>query len=278
LPASLIETELFGHERGAFTGAISRRLGRFELADGGTLFLDEVGELAREAQAKLLRALQEREFDRVGGTTPVRVDVRVIAATNRDVLGMIREKVFREDLYFRLNVFPIHVPPLRDRPDDIPLLVRYLVSKFGQRIGKRLDGIAEPTMQRLREYAWPGNVRELENVLERAVILATGPMLEIPAHLLPAAAVAPPEREQGRGEGSQQKADNAEGLFDDFVKSQLARPLPTLAAVEREYILAVLRQTNWIITGPRGAARALGLHPSTLANRMKKLGIKREAP
>jgi PAS domain S-box-containing protein len=282
LPSSLVETEFFGHERGAFTGAVNRRLGRFELADGGTLFLDEVGELPREAQAKLLRVLQEGEFDRVGGTAPVRVDVRVIAATNRDVLGMVREKAFREDLYFRLNVFPIHMPPLRDRPDDIPLLVGYLVSKFGQRIGKHLGGVAEPTMQRLQEYSWPGNVRELENVLERAVILATGPILEIPTPLPPvpaaAATLAPPERGQGGEKLPQQKPDHAEGVSAESVQPAPGRPLPTLAAVERDYILAVLRQTNWIITGPRGAAQVLGLPPSTLANRMKKLGIKRAAP
>src|SRR5262249_39841706 len=172
LPSGLVESELFGHEKGAFSGAVAKRLGRFELADGGTIFLDEIGELPREAQAKLLRVLQEREFDRVGGSAPVKVDVRVIAATNRNPFQMVQEKTFREDLYFRLNVFPIHLPPLRERRDDIPLLVRFLVRKFGQRIGKHLEDVAEPTMRRLEEYPWPSNVRELENVLERAVILA----------------------------------------------------------------------------------------------------------
>jgi transcriptional regulator with GAF, ATPase, and Fis domain len=185
LDATLVESELFGHEKGAFSGAIAKRLGRFELADSGTLFLDEIGELPAEAQAKLLRVLQEREFDRVGGVTPVRVDVRVIAATNRDLLQEVQEKRFREDLYYRLNVFPVGLPPLRERRDDIPLLVHYLMHKFMLRIGKRLEGVSRPTMQRLVEYAWPGNVRELENVLERAIILATGGSLEIGADLLP---------------------------------------------------------------------------------------------
>src|SRR5206468_3840982 len=185
LPAGLVESELFGHEKGAFTGAIARRVGRFELAHGGTIFLDEVGELPADAQAKLLRVLQEREFDRVGGTAPVRVDVRVIAATNRDLLEEVRDKTFREDLFYRLNVFPIHLPPLRERRDDIPLLVLFLMEKFAPRVGKRFDGIGRATMQRLTEYPWPGNIRELENVLERAMILASDPVLEISAELLP---------------------------------------------------------------------------------------------
>jgi PAS domain S-box-containing protein len=256
LPAGLVESELFGHEKGAFSGAVAKRLGRFELADGGTIFLDEIGELPREAQAKLLRVLQEREFDRVGGTAPVRVDVRVIAATNRNPFQMVQEKTFREDLYFRLNVFPIHLPPLRARRDDIPLLVRFLVQKFAQRVGKHLDGIAEPTLRRLEEYPWPGNIRELENVLERAVILAAGSVLEIAPDHLPApaapAVAAPP------------------------VPSPAAsQPQPSLEAVERDHILTVLKQTNWVIAGPHGAAAILGLPPSTLSNRMKKLGISR---
>jgi transcriptional regulator with GAF, ATPase, and Fis domain len=261
LPDGLVESELFGHEKGAFSGAVSKRLGRFELADGGTIFLDEIGELPREAQAKLLRVLQEREFDRVGGTAPVKVDVRVIAATNRNPLQMVREKTFREDLYFRLNVFPIHLPPLRQRRDDIPLLVRFLVRKFAQRINKHLDGVSEQTMHRLREYSWPGNIRELENVLERAVILAAGPILDITPDLLPTQADA--TRAESRG-----ATDSAE-------PHPPVGPQPTLEAVERDYILSVLRQTNWVITGPRGAARILGLHPSTLSNRLKKLGITR---
>ena len=179
LPAGLVESELFGHEKGAFTGAIARRIGRFELADGGTLFLDEIGELPLETQAKLLRVLQEREIERVGGGAAIQVDVRIIAATNRDLLKAVRDKTFREDLYYRLSVFPIALPPLRDRAEDIPLLVRFLVDKFAARIGKRIDGVSRETMRRLVAYRWPGNVRELENVLERAVILATGPTLDL---------------------------------------------------------------------------------------------------
>jgi PAS domain S-box-containing protein len=262
LPAGLVESELFGHEKGAFSGAIARRLGRFELADGGTLFLDEIGELPPEAQVKLLRVLQEREFDRVGGTVPIRVDVRVLAATNRDLLQEVREKRFREDLYYRLNVFPVRLPPLRERRDDIPLLVHFLVTKFAQRIGKHVDGVGGRTMQRLQEYPWPGNVRELENVLERAVILATGPTLDIAPDLLPTPA-AP-------------TAEDAEADSDPAVgRGPPSPPLPSLEAVERDHICAVLRHTNWVITGPRGAAKVLGLNPSTLRSRIKKLGISR---
>src|SRR5262249_5081585 len=202
LPGGLVESELFGHERGAFSGAFARRLGRFELADGGTIFLDEIGELPAEAQVKLLRVLQEREFDRVGGTAPVRVDVRVIAATNRDLLQEVREKRFREDLYYRLNVFPVRLPPLRERRDDIPLLVHCRVNKCGRRVGKRPEGGGGATMRRLVESPWPGNVRELENVLERAVILATGAMLEVAPDPLPAPAEARPAEERAKPEGA----------------------------------------------------------------------------
>jgi transcriptional regulator with GAF, ATPase, and Fis domain len=269
LPSGLVESELFGHEKGAFSGAIAKRLGRFELADGGTIFLDEVGELPAEAQVKLLRVLQEREFDRVGGTAPVRVDVRVIAATNRDLLKEVQEKTFREDLFYRLNVFPVRLPPLRERRDDIPLLVHFLVRKFALGIGKHLDGVDRATMQRLTDYPWPGNIRELENVLERAVILATGNAPQIGPDLLPLSSPAAAARPEPDAEPvppncllavPQQNADKRQ---------------PSLEAVERNYILTVLRQTNWVITGPRGAAQLLDLHPSTLRNRMKKLGITR---
>jgi PAS domain S-box-containing protein len=269
LPAGLVESELFGHEKGAFSGAIARRLGRFELADGGTVFLDEVGELPPEAQSKLLRVLQEREFDRVGGAAPVRVDVRVVAATNRDLPQAVREKTFREDLFYRLNVFPVHLPPLRERPEDIPLLVRFLVTKFALRIGKRLDSMSGATMQRLVEYPWPGNVRELENVLERAVILAPGAALEIGPALLPLPGPAPAARHEPCPEPAPPDCLLA------VPKPTADRRPPSLDAVERNYILAVLRQTGWVITGPRGAARLLDLPPSTLRNRMKKLGITR---
>jgi PAS domain S-box-containing protein len=243
LPMGLVESELFGHEKGAFTGAIAKRVGRFELADGGTIFLDEIGELPPEVQVKLLRVLQEREFDRIGGATPIKVDVRVLAATNRDLLKEVREKRFREDLYYRLSVFPIHLPPLRERTDDLPLLARFLVEKFAARIGRRIDGVSAASMQQMQAYSWPGNVRELENVIERAIILATGPMLDIP---LSSAA--------------------ADSTTDNGA---------TLETVERNHILRVLRQTDWVIDGPHGAAKILDLHPNTLRSRMKRLDISR---
>jgi PAS domain S-box-containing protein len=249
LPTGLLESELFGHEKGAFTGAIARRVGRFELADGGTIFLDEVGEIPLDAQAKLLRVLQEREFDRVGGAAPVRADVRVIAATNRDLLRAVRDRTFREDLYYRLSVFPIALPPLRARADDIPLLVHFCVGRFAARVGKRIERIDEDTMRLLCSYPWPGNVRELENVLERAVILATGPVLEIDPELLPS----PQPQEPVAADGT------------------------TLETVEKNHILTVLERTRWVIDGENGAAKLLGLHPNTLRSRMKKLGIARPA-
>jgi transcriptional regulator with GAF, ATPase, and Fis domain len=278
----LVESELFGHEKGAFSGAIARRLGRFELADGGTIFLDEIGELPAEAQVKLLRVLQEHEFDRVGGGTPIRVDVRVIAATNRDLLKGVQEKTFREDLYYRLNVFPIRLPPLRERRDDIPLLVHFLVKKFALRIGKRLDGVSRQTMQRLQDYPWPGNIRELENVLERAVILATGSRLDIAIDLLPAPAAATaeeqsdPPRPTPLGVQGRVRAEDAEENATLAAAQQRSGPTrPSLEAVERNYILTILEQTNWVIHGPRGAAQILGLHPNTLRHRLKKLGLVR---
>ena len=242
----LVESELFGHEKGAFTGAIARRIGRFELANGGTIFLDEIGEVSPETQVKLLRVLQEREFDRVGGGASIKVDIRVLAATNRDLLQAVREKTFREDFYYRLNVFPIALPPLRERKEDIPLLVQFLVNKFATRIGKRIDGVTEHTMRQLIDYRWPGNVRELENVLERAVILTTGTTLRIAPDLFPLSDAAPGARQQF-----------------------------TLESVERDHIVTVLQQTDGVVDGPRGAALILGLHPNTLRNRMKKLGITR---
>jgi PAS domain S-box-containing protein len=248
LPAGLVESELFGHEKGAFTGAIARRLGRFELANGGTIFLDEIGEVPIESQAKLLRAIQEREFERVGGTSSIRVDVRLLAATNRDLLKSAREKTFREDLYYRLSVFPIKLPPLRERGEDIPALVHFLVNKFAMQVGRKVESVQMETMRRLSAYPWPGNIRELENVLERAVILADGPVLEVPADVLGMTADAP------------------------------VRATPcTLEDVEKEHIRQVLRQANGVIDGANGAAKVLGLHPNTLRSRMKKLGIQRSA-
>jgi formate hydrogenlyase transcriptional activator len=243
LPTGLVESELFGHEKGAFTGAIAKRIGRFELADGGTIFLDEIGEIPLEAQTKLLRVLQEKEFERVGGKSPIRVDVRVIAATNRDLLAAVREKTFREDLYYRLNVFPIVVPPLRDRTDDIPLLAHFLTRKCGRQIGKLIERIDSDSLERLCAYHWPGNVRELENVIERALILSTGSVLEIDPDLVPA--------EPARLTGG------------------------SLLAIERDHIQRVLEQTGGVIEGANGAARILDMHPNTLRSRMKKLGIRR---
>jgi PAS domain S-box-containing protein len=249
LPTGLVESELFGHVRGAVSGAISRHIGRFELAHGGTIFLDEVGEIPPEVQVKLLRVLQEHEVERVGGTSPIRADVRIIAATNRDLNKAIREGTFREDLFYRLNVFPIQMPSLRQRSGDIPLLVRFLVRRFSAKIGKPIESVSHDTMQRLIEYAWPGNVRELENVIERAVILNSGSVLEVASDLLPRSAIPaePSERQQ----------------------------LGNLADMERTHILAALRQSNWVIEGERGAARTLNLHPNTLRSRMKKMGITR---
>jgi transcriptional regulator with GAF, ATPase, and Fis domain len=213
--------------------------------------------------------LQEREFDRVGGTAPIRVDVRVIAATNRDLLQEVRDKRFREDLYYRLNVFPVRLPPLRERRGDIPLLVHFLVNKFASRVGKSLDGVSRETLQRLQEYPWPGNVRELENVLERAVILATGPTLEVAPDLLPAKALPGPAEERAQPEVAGGASAGA------AAQQAPGQPLPQLEAVERDYIVTVLRHTNGVIMGPRGAATVLGLHPSTLRSRIKKLGISR---
>jgi len=254
LPAGLVESELFGHEQGAFTGAIARRLGRFELADGGTIFLDEIGDLPLDMQAKLLRVLQERELDRVGGPTAIPVDVRVIAATNRDLAAAVREKQFREDLFYRLSVFPIRLPPLRQRSGDVPLLAYYYASRFAAQLGRRIEGIHPATMDRLVAYRWPGNIRELENVIERAVILCSGNVLEIDPMLLagPTAATAATQ-----------------------VHTPMEDDAETLESVERSHILAVLERTSWRIDGERGAARILDLHPNTLRSRMKKLGIVR---
>jgi formate hydrogenlyase transcriptional activator len=246
LPAGLVESELFGHEKGAFTGAITRRIGRFELAAGGTIFLDEIGELPLEAQSKLLRVLQSHEFERVGGQSSIKVDVRVIAATNRELKKAVADRTFREDLYYRLSVFPIQLPPLRARRDDIPLLIRFLLERFATRMGKRIDGVKESTMKRLVDYSWPGNIRELENILERAVILSTSSVVEIGPDVLSQPATEPANRSES-----------------------------DLSEVERNHIREVLRQTDWVINGPRGAAVRLGLHPNTLRSRLKKLGLSR---
>jgi formate hydrogenlyase transcriptional activator len=247
LPAGLIESELFGHEKGAFTGAIARKIGRFELAHGGTLFLDEIGDLPLELQPKLLRVVQEGEFERVGASHTTTVDVRVIAATNRDLETAVREGRFRSDLYYRLNVFPIRLPPLRERKEDIPLLVRYLALRYGTRLGKRIPEMSKETMEGLRAYTWPGNVRELENVIERAMLLSEGAELDLRGSLPTTGG-----RLGGREPG-----------------------IRTLDDIQREYILTALERTAWRVSGERGAAELLGMKPTTLEARMKKLGIKR---
>jgi formate hydrogenlyase transcriptional activator len=259
IPTSLVESELFGHVRGAFTGAVASRIGRFELADRGTIFLDEIGDLPLETQVKLLRVLQEREFEPVGSSQTRKVDVRVIAATNRDLRRAVEAGAFRADLYYRLDVMPIRVPPLRERRGDVPLLVRHFLGRHARELGKRILGVSRETMERLVAYDWPGNVRELENLMERAVVLASGPVIELGPELVPTdapardgvvAAVAPPVH---RGGGS-------------------------LDSVQRRHIEAVLERTGWVIEGERGAARELGLHPNTLRSRLKKLGLRRPGP
>ena len=251
LPHELVESELFGHERGAFTGATEQRKGRFELADKGTIFLDEVGELPPEAQAKLLRVLQEHEFERVGGTRTIHTDVRVIAATNRNLTAEVDAGKFRSDLFYRLSVFPLTVPPLRQRRSDIPLLVEHFLIRFSRKLGKQFDGIAPNFLSALMDYSWQGNIRELENVIERAVILSLGPLLEMQGPL-----------------------DRPTPIIDENVAQQVPHT-GTLEEVERAYINKVLVGTSWKIEGPNGAAKILGLNPSTLRGRMRKLNIKK---
>ena len=246
VPTGLLESELFGHEKGAFTGAIMQKIGRLELAHQGTFFLDEIGDLPLELQPKILRALQEKEFERLGGTKTIPVDVRLVAATNRDLAKMVANGQFRSDLYYRLRVFPITVPSLRERREDIPLLVNYFVSKHARRMNRRIETIPTEVMQALTNWRWPGNVRELENFLERAVILTQGPVLRAPLAEL---------------EVFEESPEHAD---------------PNLEAAEREHILRVLREAKGIIGGPKGAAERLGLKRTTLNSKMKKLGLKRE--
>jgi PAS domain S-box-containing protein len=270
LPSALIESELFGHEKGAFSGAISRRAGRFELAHGGTIFLDEIAEIPIDVQTRLLRVLQEREFERLGASDTIKVDVRVIAATNRNLVKTIREGEFREDLYYRLNVFPISLPPLRERADDVPLLVQHLVRKFSAGIGVRIDSVAKATMERLSRYTWPGNVRELENILERAVILSNGRTLEIDEKVF-ASSTEPLHPATGATKPQDKGGD------DELASRTLSPPLESLESSTRGHILAALEKSRWVIDGPRGAAKILALRPNTLRSRMKKLGIMRAA-
>jgi formate hydrogenlyase transcriptional activator len=245
IPTGLLESELFGHERGAFTGAVAQRIGRFELASQGTIFLDEVGEIPLELQPKLLRVLQEREFERLGGSRTLRTNARLIAATNRDLRTMVEEQKFRSDLFYRLSVFPIHVPALRERTEDIPFLVRHFAQHFAFNMGKPIETISSETMSALLRYPWPGNIRELQNVIERAVILSQGPILKVPLADL--------------------KARGAELAHQNGSS--------TLEEVERRHILAVLEQTKWVFAGPNGAAARLGIKRPTLQFRMQKLGI-----
>jgi formate hydrogenlyase transcriptional activator len=242
IPTGLLESELFGHERGAFTGAIVQRIGRFELAHGGTIFLDEVGDIPLELQPKLLRVLQEQEFERLGSTQTIRVDVRLVAATNRDLSEMVAARTFRSDLFYRLRVFPVHIPPLRERQEDIPALVRYFVEKHARRMNRTVETIPTETLELLVRYPWPGNIRELENLIERAVIVSPGPVLRVPLSELK-----PPSEPFG------------EAL--------------TLRAAEREHILKALEATNWVLAGPRGAAARLGMKRTTLQSKMRKLGV-----
>ncbi len=266
LPRELVESELFGHEKGAFTGAIQQRRGRFELADGGTLFLDEVGDLPAEAQAKLLRVLQEREFERLGGTRTLHVDVRVIAATNRDLHAEVGAARFRADLYFRLNVFPIALPPLRERRDDIPRLLQHFAHRTARKLGRAIDGIAPAFAERARACDWPGNIRELENLVERALILSKGGRLDGSELLVPPGATPGPE-------GAVARAASHAAAHDATRPARDGRA--TLADVERAHIRAVLERTHWTIEGDFGAARILGMNPSTLRGRMRKLDIRR---
>ncbi|HET9788627.1 MAG TPA: sigma 54-interacting transcriptional regulator, partial [Pyrinomonadaceae bacterium] len=243
LSSNLIESELFGHEKGAFTGATGRKIGRFELANGGTIFLDEIGELPLASQVKLLRIIQEGEFERLGNSKTVKVDVRIIAATNRDLKVEAEKGTFREDLWYRLNVFPLNVPPLRQRQKDIPLLLEHFVRRFSKKVGKTITSVSPGTLKKLQEHSWPGNIRELANVIERAMINSQGPVLRV-----------------------------AED-FDATVVDTTPPALKTLEDVERDHILSILEETDWQIEGNHGAARILGMNPSTLRTRMMKLGI-----
>jgi PAS domain S-box-containing protein len=270
LSSQLVESELFGHEKGAFTGAVQQRAGRFEQAQAGTLFLDEVSELPLETQAKLLRVLQERELERVGGNTTLRLDVRVIAATNRDLRALVREGRFRSDLYFRLHVMPLWVPPLRERSGDIVELCEFFLGELEQRWGRRLGHLSERARERLARYPWPGNVRELSNVLERAAILSDGASIEVPDELLAFSAGFP-----GVDEIVRECATTALGAEPPTAAPRSKHDVSTLASVERAHILRALEATRWRLGGREGAGALLDMHPNTLRHRMKKLGIER---
>jgi formate hydrogenlyase transcriptional activator len=268
IPTGLLESEMFGHERGAFTGAISQRVGRFELAHRGTMFLDEIGEVPLELQPKLLRVLQEREFERLGSSRTLHTDARLIAATNRDLESLVADQKFRSDLYYRLNVFPVRVPALRERPEDIPLLVRHFVQQFSRRMSKAIDTISSETMAMLLKYSWPGNIRELQNVIERAVIVTTGSVLKVPGDDLRLPMSLPLSGASSIPNG--RAATNHRANPDGDTGNMRA----VLNDAERKQILAALEQTNWIVAGPEGAAARLGMKRSTLQSRMQKLGIR----
>jgi formate hydrogenlyase transcriptional activator len=279
IPTGLLESEMFGHEKGAYTGAIAQRIGRFELAHRGTVFLDEVGEIPLELQPKLLRVLQEREFERLGSTRTQRTDARLIAATNRDLEALVNEQKFRSDLYYRLNVFPVRVPALRERPEDIPLLVRHFVQQFSRRMNRSVDTIPSETMTTLVRYHWPGNIRELQNVIERAVILSSGSVLKVPTDELR-------PRISAKGDGSVLRdlgSDKGEGFALREPGTDAPPPVgengrgrlrAALDDAERQEIIATLRKTNWKVAGPNGAAALLGMNRSTLQSRMQKLGVR----
>jgi formate hydrogenlyase transcriptional activator len=260
IPTGLLESELFGHEKGAFTGAIAQRIGRFEVAHGGTIFLDEIGEVPLELQTKLLRVLQEREFERLGSSRTLRTDARLIAATNRDLEAMVNEQEFRSDLYFRVNVFPVHVPPLRERQGDIPLLVRHFTQQFSRRMNRMIETIPSAAMDALSRYHWPGNIRELQNVIERAVIVSTGPALNVDAADLKFSKAGHPE------ETLAALNSKTNGSLREVLKE-----------TERQQILKALKHCNWVVAGPNGAAGRLGMKRSTLRLRMGKLGISRHS-
>jgi formate hydrogenlyase transcriptional activator len=264
IPTGLLESEMFGHERGAFTGAISQRIGRFELANRGTIFLDEIGDIPLELQPKLLRVLQEREFERLGSTRTMRSDARLIAATNRDLDQFVAEGKFRSDLYYRLNVFPVRVPALRERPEDIPLLVRHFVQQFSWRLGKVIDAIPAEVMTALTRYPWPGNIRELQNVIERAVILTNGPVLSV--HIDDLHVPSPPAAPLSTPNGHAASTPISDASRQDLRSA--------LEDSERQQIVAALEKSEWVVAGPEGAAARLGLKRSTLQSRMRKLGIR----
>jgi formate hydrogenlyase transcriptional activator len=258
ISAGLVESELFGHMKGAFTGALERRIGRFELANGGTIFLDEIGELSLETQAKLLRVLQEHEFEPVGSSHTLHVDVRVIAATNRNLSEAVQAGRFRSDLFYRLNVFPIELPPLRERRSDIPQLVAFSMAQFSKRLRKKIDGVSRESMENLVNYPWPGNIRELQNVIERAIIVSADPTIRLDSDLMPVAAA----------------AKETEAPEDQQADVNSSKPLRTLDEAERDHILAALQNAGGVVDGPKGAAKILSIHPNTLRHRMEKLGIK----